>query len=145
MTAAAIDPTPNREEAFADRMTDALNGGALALMVSIGHRTGLFDVMGGMAPATSETIAVEAGLSERYVREWLGAMVTGGVIEYDAASGSYDLPTEHAASLTRAARPANLAATMQWIPLLGSVEDDVVECFERGGGVRTARSTASTQ
>jgi hypothetical protein len=24
------------------------------------------------------------GLNERYVREWLGAMVTGGIVEYDA-------------------------------------------------------------
>jgi hypothetical protein len=31
---------------FADRLIDLSNSGLLALMVSIGHRTGLFDVMG---------------------------------------------------------------------------------------------------
>jgi Rv2258c-like winged HTH domain len=62
--------------AFADRLVGALNDGALCLMTSIGHRTGLFDTMSGTEPATSAEIAAAAGLNERYVREWLGAMVT---------------------------------------------------------------------
>ena len=49
------------------------------------------------------------------------------------------LPREHAAFLTRAATPANLAVFAQYIPLLGTVEDDVVACFREGGGVPYAR------
>ena len=124
-----------RVEAFGERILGAINGGALTLMLSIGHRTGLFDVMSRMPAASSGAIAREAGLAERYVREWLGAMVTGGVVEFDPTTATYALPAEHAASLTRDARPGNLAVTCQWVPLLGSVEDAVVECFERGGGV----------
>ncbi|HVH17415.1 MAG TPA: class I SAM-dependent methyltransferase [Myxococcota bacterium] len=124
-----------RAEAFSEKMVGVLNGAAIALMTSIGHRTGLFDVMSGMPPADAEKIAGEAGLSERYVREWLGAMVTAGVVEYDPARRSFALPAEHAAFLCREARPNNLAATTQWVALLGGVEDDIVECFERGGGV----------
>lgn len=124
-----------RREAFGERLLGVLNAGALALMVSIGHRTGLFDVMAGRPFATSHAIADLAGLHERYVREWLGAMVAGGVVEFDPRACSYRLPPEHAACLTRAARPGNLAATAQWIAILGGVEDSVVECFERGGGV----------
>lgn len=67
--------------AFADRLLTMLNHGGLCLMISIGHRTGLFDAMKGMTPATAEEIAARAGLNERYVREWLGAMVTGRVVE----------------------------------------------------------------
>ena len=139
MTAATTGAAPRldetRRDAFAERLRGALNGGALALMVSIGHRTGLFDVMGRLGFATSEAIADSAGLHGRYVREWLGAMAAGGVVEVDARSGTYRLPLEHAACLTRAARPNNAAATAQWIPLLAGVEDRMVECFERGGGV----------
>jgi SAM-dependent methyltransferase len=62
-------------------------------------------------------------------------MVAGGVVEYDPRSQAYRLPPEHAACVTRAARPGNLAATARWIALLGGVEDSVVDCFERGGGV----------
>ena len=52
-------------------------------MISVGHRTGLFDTMRGAPPLTSSELAAKAGLNERYVREWLGAMVTGRVVEVD--------------------------------------------------------------
>jgi SAM-dependent methyltransferase len=127
-----------RAEAFGARMVDILNGGALSLMISVGHRSGLFDVMQQLDFATSHELAEQAGLAERYVREWLGAMATGGIVEHDAARGAWRLPPEHAATLTRDARPSNLAVTAQWIPLLARVEDEILECFERGGGVSYA-------
>lgn len=122
-------------QAFANRILAALNDGALCLMVSVGHRTGLFDVLAGMAPASSEEIARRAQLHERYVRVWLGAMVTAGIVEVDSDTLRYTLPAEHAAFLTRAAAADNLAVFAQWIPVFGAVEDDIVECFKRGGGV----------
>jgi hypothetical protein len=116
-------------------MMTILNYGALNLMTSIGYRTGLFDVMSELPPATSEHIAKSAGLNERYVREWLGAMVTGGIIEYDPEKNTYALPREHAAWLTRKASPNNIAITTQWLAVLGTVEDKIVDCFKNGGGV----------
>ena len=122
-------------ETFADRLVGVLNDGALCLMVSVGHRTGLFDTMSGMDPATSEAIARQAGLNERYVREWLGAMVTSRVVEYDPTAKSYALPAADAAALTRAAAADNMAVFTQYIGELGSVESDIVDCFTKGGGV----------
>lgn len=122
-------------EAFAARLLGALNDGALCLMASIGHRTGLFDAMRDQAPQTSDEIASRAGVNERYVREWLGAMVTSGVVTVDPESVRYRLPPEHAAYLTRAAGPDNLAVFAQYVPLLGNVEDEIVACFKNGGGV----------
>ncbi len=124
-----------RAEAFAERMMDVLNSGALAIMTSIGHRTSLFDAMAGLPPSTSEQIASAAGLNERYVREWLAAMVVGRIVEDDPENGTYYLPQEHAAWLTRAASPNNIAVTTQFIPLMGSVEDGIVESFKKGGGL----------
>ena len=129
----------DRAEAFAGRFLTALNEGALCLMVSIGHRTGLFDSLRGQPPASSAGIAAAAGLNERYVREWLGAMVTGGVMEFDPATQRYWLPDEHAASLTRVAAADNMAVFAQYIGVLGSVEDDIVTCFREGGGVSYER------
>ena len=68
---------------FAEKLLGMLNNAGLALMVSVGHRTGLFDVLDTLPTSTSQEIANSAGLNERYVREWLGAMVTGEIIEYD--------------------------------------------------------------
>ncbi len=122
-------------EAFAERLMDVLNSGAIAIMTSIGHRTGLFDAMTGLPPSTSEQIADVANLNERYVREWLDAMVVGRIIEHDPGAATYHLPQEHAAFLTRAASPDNIAAVAQYIPLMGSVEDGIVERFKHGGGL----------
>jgi len=122
-------------EQFADRMVGVLNSGALALMTSIGHQVGLFDAMAKLPPSTSPDIAAAAGAQERYVREWLGAMTTGRVVEHDPQQGTYWLPPEHAACLTRASGPDNLAHMMQFVPMLAGVEQEVVACFLRGGGV----------
>jgi 2-polyprenyl-3-methyl-5-hydroxy-6-metoxy-1,4-benzoquinol methylase len=129
----------DRAAAFSGRLLDVINHGSLALMISIGHRTGLFDAMRDLPPSTSAEIASAAQLHERYVREWLGAMVTGGIVDVDETSTRYALPPEHAAALTRAAGMDNIGAFTQYISLLGGVEDDVIECFRRGGGVPYGR------
>jgi SAM-dependent methyltransferase len=45
------------------------------------------------------------------------------------------LPPEHAAALTRASGPDNLAELAQLVSTLGNVEDRIVDVFRRGGGV----------
>lgn len=131
----AVDGLVDRSEEFAQRVIDVLNGGMLAMMTSVGHRTGLFDTLASMPPATSSQIARAAGLNERYVREWLAAMTTGGFLEHDPVRMTFLLPPEHAAWLTRAAGPDNLAVQAQYVGLLAQVEDQVVGCFRHGGGV----------
>lgn len=134
-----VDLDADRSRAFLETMTGIMNGGALALMCSIGHRTGLFDAMAELEPSTSAQIAEAAGLDERYVREWLSAMTAGGVVDHDPGSdesgGTFHLPPEHAGLLTRAAGPLNLTTYCQYVGLLGQVEDEVVEAFRNGGGV----------
>lgn len=39
-------------EEFASQMLQFLNGGMLSLMISIGHKTGLFDLMSEIEPRT---------------------------------------------------------------------------------------------
>jgi 2-polyprenyl-3-methyl-5-hydroxy-6-metoxy-1,4-benzoquinol methylase len=124
-----------KAEAFAGKMVGVLNDAMLALMTSVGHQTELFDTMADLPPSTSEEIASAAGLNERYVREWLGAMTVGGVVDYDPEVKTYHLPPEHAAYLTREAGSSNLASLTQFVSLLGNVEGGIVESFRNGGGV----------
>lgn len=137
-TLAAFDH--DRAQAFASDVLDTINRGALSLMISIGHRAGLFDALAGAGRVTSAELATRTGLNERYVREWLGAMSAGRIVEVDA-DGRFQLPDEYAASLTRAAAQDNIAVFAQYIGGLGSVEDDILECFRNGGGVPYARFT----
>ena len=124
-----------KSDAFSEKLLGILNAGATALMVSVGHRTGLFDVMSRLPAANCEQIARKAGLMPRYVQEWLGAMVASEIVLYQPEDRLYLLPPEHAAWLTRAAIPNTMAGVSQWIPLLGQVEDKIVEAFRKGGGV----------
>jgi 2-polyprenyl-3-methyl-5-hydroxy-6-metoxy-1,4-benzoquinol methylase len=124
-----------KSEAFAEDLLAMLNQGALAVMISIGHRTGLLDTMSTLPPSTSDEIASMAGLDERYVREWLGAMTTGKIIDCNPENKTYSLPVEHAAFLTREAGADNIGVFAQYIPLLGTVEDKILDCFNNGGGV----------
>src|SRR4029079_2065054 len=125
-----------KAEAFAGKLLEILNGGCLSLLISVGHKTGLFDTLSGLQnPSTSEEIAKKANLNERYVREWLGGMVVGGIVEYFPNEKTYQLPPEHSAFTTRAAGIDNLALFSQYISLMGLVEDKVVDCFRKGGGV----------
>jgi SAM-dependent methyltransferase len=133
MTVATLERSP--AEQFGERTLQIINDGALALMLSLGHRTGLFDAMAQMPPSTPAEIAGAAGMSERYVREWLGAMVTGGIVEHDDQADIYYLPPAHAASLTRAASPNNIAVTSQWFAVLAAAEDALVDAFRHGRGV----------
>ena len=123
-------------EGFLDRVAGLINDGATAVMVGIGHRTGLFDTMAALPPATSPEIAEEAALAERYVREWLAVMVTARIVAFDPERRTYSLPAEHAASLTRGASLGNMAVYAQHIGLLGQVQDRLLACFETGEGMR---------
>lgn len=129
-----------RLEAFEERLSRALNEAGMLLMTSIGHRSGLLAALAGAGAVTSEQLAARSGLHERYVREWLGAMTAARVVELDPASGRYHLPPEHAALLVDGGE-ANMAVYAQFIPLLGSIEDDVLACFRNGGGVPYERFT----
>ena len=137
MTITEIDAA--RAEEFGGELLQILNGGMLTLMISVGHRTGLFDTLATLAPSTSQQVADAAGLNERYVREWLNAMTVGRIVVHDPDALTYVLPAEHAVSLTRASGPGNLANMAQFTALFGLVEDDIVDCFQHGGGVPYSR------
>ena len=125
----------SKAEEFASKMFQFLNSGMLSLMISIGYKTGLFDIISQLKPSTSQEISQATQLNERYIREWLGAMVTGNIIEYDSLTEKYFLPKEHSAFLTRKSGIDNLAVLAQYVSLMGNVENKIVECFRNGGGL----------
>jgi SAM-dependent methyltransferase len=127
--------SPDTTEEFADRIVGTIDAASTAILLSIGHQTKLFDTLAELPAATSTHIADAAGLNERYVREWLGGVVAGRIVDYDPATQTYSLPQHRAAVLTRTAGPDNLARVAQFIPLLGEVEQKVIGCFHHGGGL----------
>lgn len=121
-------------EAAAERLLDILNDGAAAVLASIGHQTGLFDTLATLPAASSEQIADAAGLQERYVREWLGGMVTAGLVQYEPASRTYLLDPAVAPSVCGPGVD-NIARTLQYVALMGAVSGKIAEKFKTGGGL----------
>lgn len=125
---------PSAADAFAQQYLDHLNSAGIMMMASVGFRTGLFEALRKTGPTTSVGLAAAAGLNERYVREWLGAMTTGRIVECDETGSVFSLPAAHAAMLTDV-NGTNIGHIAQFISVLGRVEDRIVECFRNGGGV----------
>lgn len=90
---------PAQVTAFAGRLRRLHDDALLALLVTLGEQLGLFALLARMPQSSSAAIAAHAGLRERYVREWLAAMVCGQIIDYDGARDTYALPVPHAAVL----------------------------------------------
>lgn len=136
-TAMATDDTPaideQRAAAFADQLFGFYTGGFVTFMIDLGVRTGLLDAAAD-GPATSEELAARAGLQERYVREWLGAVVTAGIVDYDPDTATYALPAEHAVCLTGTTE-FNIAPLSQLAGLLAQHIEPVATAFRDGGGV----------
>jgi ubiquinone/menaquinone biosynthesis C-methylase UbiE len=118
---------------FSARYLEILNHGALCLMISIGHRTGLFEALRSAGPCTGAQLAKASGLNERYVREWLGAMVTGQIVEIE--DDHFFLAEAVSQLFANEDEASNIAYLSQYIGMLGEVETRVVDCFYKGGGV----------
>ena len=125
---------------FAQRMTEILNYGALNLAMAIGYKNQIFDILEDLnKPVTVSELASASGLHPRYLKEWLGIMVTGKIIELFSeqnAEDTYLLPPEHASFLTRKAGSMNMGVYTQEIPILTSCAmDSVSTAFKSGAGV----------
>jgi len=130
----------NKMEDFGERITKILNQGALNLALGIGYKNRLFDTLEDLdRPVTVRELAAACGLDARYLKEWLGIMVTGDILDLaqtPAGVETYYLPTERAAFLTRRAGSKNLGVYTQEIPLLTQCALEAVNAgFASGDGV----------
>ncbi|MHC1743707.1 MAG: class I SAM-dependent methyltransferase [Syntrophobacteraceae bacterium] len=129
----------SERRSFSETMIEILNAGAVNLALAIGYRTGLLDVLDTFdSPRPAAHIAEKAGLSERYVREWLGIVTGAGIVTLVEEDGEnlFQLPTEHGDLLTRRAGSSNLGVYTQEIPLLTAIAlDPVIQGFYTGEGV----------
>lgn len=121
----------DRIEQFAGTLLATYTAGVTTLMIDLAGRTGLLDVLAA-GPGTSAELAERAGLTERYVRECLGALATAGIVEY--GSGTFTLPPAHAACLTGEGS-TNIAPMARVCTLLAPHVPAVARAFREGGGV----------
>lgn len=134
-TQPAIDQA--KAEAFLGKVLGDTSGMAVTMMASIGDRLGLFKNL-TYGPATDAQLAARAGVNERYVQEWLGAMASAGYVEYDPASSCFTLPAEHVPILAQENGPFFFGGLHQMLTGMIGQHHQLTQAFRQGGGVSQA-------
>jgi 2-polyprenyl-3-methyl-5-hydroxy-6-metoxy-1,4-benzoquinol methylase len=123
-----------RRDALAERLFHALIGGVELLSIELGRRLGLYAAVHRLGVATSADLADEAGVAERYAREWLEQQAAAGLLEA-AGRGRFELPAAHVPVLLVEDDPAYVMAAA---PLLTGVAlslPAVAGAYRSGEGV----------
>ena len=120
-------------EAFVAQIVCEVGAVLNAALVVLGDRLGLYRALEDGEPVDAATLAARTGTGERVVREWLHAQAAGGYVEYDAATGTFRLPPEHAAVLADESSPAFACGAFQLAASTIKDEHRLREAF-RGDG-----------
>ena len=120
---------------FSGQVVGDLAAAFSGVMVNIGQKLGLYRAMAGAGPLTSAALAARAGLTERYVREWLNNQAAGGYVAYDAVEKTYLLPDEHALVLAECESAAYMAQAFDAATSIWKTVDRTVDAFRNGEGI----------
>jgi SAM-dependent methyltransferase len=126
---------PEMLDAFVKRFIGDLGTAMHVPTVVIGDRLGLYRAMADGEAVTPAELAERTGTDERYVAEWLNAQAAAAYIHYDAGTGSFRLPPEHAAVLVDGGGPVFVPAGFQLVASAFKDEPMITEAFRTGEGV----------
>ncbi len=128
--------------AFVEHAFYDLSAGYMGVMMSLGHKLGLYRALAGAGPLRSTEVADRADCDPRYVREWLNSQVAGGYLNYRPDSERYEMTPEQRVVLAEEDSPYfmphawNVPASM-WFD-----EDKTVATFRNGTGLSWAEHHA---
>ena len=122
-------------EAFIEQAVADLAACYSGVMVSTGHKLGLYRALAGQGPLSSFELAARTGCEERYVREWLNSQVVGGYLAYHDESETYELPSEHEPVLADEDSPTFLPAAFEVPASMWFDQERTLEAFRTGGGI----------
>lgn len=126
---------PSKLDAFVTRALGDLASAYGGVLVSIGHKLGLFKTMANAGPLSAREVASRANCAERYVREWLNAQAAGGYLEYHPSSDTYELSPEQALVLADEQSPVFLPNAWQVPASMWFDEEKTLQAFRTGKGV----------
>ncbi|MCA9707438.1 MAG: methyltransferase domain-containing protein [Myxococcales bacterium] len=122
-------------EAFSEKAMRDLSAMTTVLMASVGDRAGLFKALASGGPATSKELSERAGVSERYVREWYGAMVHAGYLQWDPTTQRATLPEAYVPVLATEGQLHSMGGNYQWAVAVSKTTDELVRAFRTGEGI----------
>jgi 2-polyprenyl-3-methyl-5-hydroxy-6-metoxy-1,4-benzoquinol methylase len=125
----------SKVEALAFRVVGDMAASFSMALGYIGDRLGLFRTLAGTGAVTSEQLASKTGLNERYVREWLKAMVAAEYLEYDPASGCFFMTPEQEQVLANDDSPFSAGGALQFTTATVLNTRQILKAFQEGGGI----------
>lgn len=134
----------DKAKKFLFQLNNDIGAAMLGAMNYLGDRLGLFKAMADAGWVTSNELAERTGLSERYIREWLGAVTSAGYVEYDPKARKFMLPAEHAMVLAREESPFFMGGFMEMVVPNVSMAPKIAEAFRNGRGVTQSEYPAET-
>ncbi|ATB34152.1 methyltransferase domain-containing protein [Melittangium boletus] len=123
---------------FAERVISDVGASMHGALSYLGDRLGIFKAMAGAGPMTARELAEKTKLSERYLLEWLNAMVAARYVDYQRDGAKYHLPPEHAAVLANEESPAFMGGFLQVTVPVVSMAPRIGEAFRDAKGVSYA-------
>ena len=140
MTVTEPRPAPDLDDDRLGAFAEGLFGAALATVelstTYLGRRLGLYDALRA-APSTSQELATNTGIDERYAREWLEQQAVAGtlIVATEVEPRRYALPPEHAVVLLDEEHPAYSGALADVVGPVALTIELLVDAFRTGGGV----------
>jgi hypothetical protein len=129
-----------RRDAIVEQLFLGVIGALETLHVYLGDRLGLYASLAQTPDASAGELAANAGIAERYAREWLEQQAVAGLLDVvvddgDPATRRYRLPPEVAEVMTDPDSLNYLAPLAPLVAGLGRALPAVLEGFRTGGGV----------
>jgi 2-polyprenyl-3-methyl-5-hydroxy-6-metoxy-1,4-benzoquinol methylase len=127
-------PDPDRLKAYLKLVFDTLGGAMTSAMIHLGDRLGLYRALRELGVASSEELAAHAGLSERWVREWVQQQGAAQIVEY-RGEGRFALSPEACAVLVDETHPAFGGGFFGQLPQTLALLERLPEAFRTGIGL----------
>jgi 2-polyprenyl-3-methyl-5-hydroxy-6-metoxy-1,4-benzoquinol methylase len=145
-TPAGVGAAPDLNQAlqFAFKVVGDLASAINAPLIYIGDKLGIYKAMSDGQPVNSEELAQKTGLTERYVREWMKAMIAAEYLSYNPDTRRATLTPERALVLAKDGSPVFLMGAAQMIPDHYNIIPQIIEAFQKGGGVPYTAYTQDT-
>jgi 2-polyprenyl-3-methyl-5-hydroxy-6-metoxy-1,4-benzoquinol methylase len=120
---------------FIGQMLGDLGGAASIVMVRMGDTLGLYRALHAKGSMTCSELAKEAGVNERYLREWLSHQAASNYLHYEPSSGKFTLPPEQAMVFAVEDSPVYMLGGFDLMASLIDAQPKVEAAFKTGAGV----------
>ena len=125
----------SQAETFAFRVVNDMGGAFTMALAYVGDKLGIYKAMRGAGPMTSEQLAIKTNLQERYVREWLKAMVAAEYVDYNPVRREFTMTDEQAFVLADEDSPLFCGGGFQFTTPSLYNTPRIMDAFRNGGGV----------